>query len=192
VLLALGKTACRDCHVDAHAKKTAGTGDALSRACTACHTSDSFHRTTVDVEAHAAYTFPLEGAHRAVPCILCHTELNHAPAARTLVGDPRGVPDLPFSQRRTRCRDCHETPHGNQFTRKDGESPCSACHDQVAFRPASRFDHDRDAAFALAGAHVKVPCRSCHPRGTDSQGRPQTLYRPLSGTCQSCHGGRRP
>jgi hypothetical protein len=192
VMLALGDTPCQACHVDPHAGGMTKAGAAPSGSCRTCHTAGGFHRTTVDVAAHAAFAFPLEGAHRAVPCILCHTELNHPPATRTLVGDPQGVPDLPFSQRRTRCRDCHETPHGNQFTRKDGERPCSSCHDLDAFRPASRFDHDRDAAFALAGAHAKVACDRCHPGGTDSEGRRQTLYRPLPGTCQSCHGAAKP
>jgi len=58
-----------------------------------------------------------------------------------------------------------------------------------AFRPATRFDHDRDAKFRLAGAHERVPCRKCHPEGRTADGKPQTLYKPLAVTCQSCHGG---
>lgn len=186
VLLALTGTACRDCHADAHqGRYPAGSpwGD-----CRTCHATTSFHRSQVDVAVHARFAYPLDGAHRAVPCVLCHRELDHPPAGSTLIASPKGVPSLPFSQGRSRCRDCHENPHGDQFTSGKGAKECESCHDTGTFRPAVRFDHDRDATFPLAGAHERVPCRRCHPSGSDASGRKQVLYKPLAAACRSCHG----
>lgn len=186
VMLALPETACRDCHADPHGNRyPAGSplGD-----CRTCHSTTSFHRSLVDVSLHARFSYPLEGAHRAAPCVLCHKELDHPPAGSTLIGAPRGLPKLPFSGNRSRCRDCHRNPHGNQFTEGKGAKDCESCHDTTTFRPAVRFDHDRDARFPLAGAHERVPCARCHPTGSDASGRPRVLYKPLASACQSCHG----
>jgi len=186
VMLALAETACRDCHADPHqGRYPAGSpwGD-----CRSCHGTTSFHRSRVDVTVHARFSYPLEGAHRAVPCVLCHRELDHPPAGSTRIAAPQGLPRLPFDQGRSRCRDCHEGPHGDQFTAGKGAKECESCHDTSTFRPAVRFDHDRDAGFKLAGAHERVPCQRCHPTGSDASGKKQVLYKPLASACQSCHG----
>jgi hypothetical protein len=124
---------------------------------------------TVDVAAHARFAFALDGAHRAVPCAGCH---------KTMSGS--------LSVSRT-CADCHATPHGSQFVSRADRGACDACHDTGAWRPAARFDHERDAAFALAGAHARVSCGSCHRPGDASVDR---VYRPVSGKCESCHTGK--
>lgn len=186
--LALETRRCRECHADAHQGRFREQPDLED--CRTCHGTSSFHRVEMDVSLHSRFSFPLEGAHRAVPCILCHKELDHEPAGSTLIASPAGLPALPFDQNRSACVDCHRTPHGTQFVREGKETPCSTCHGLEAWKPASRFDHDRDARFSLAGAHRKVACSRCHPGGKDAEGNPQVLYKPLPGTCESCHGGR--
>jgi hypothetical protein len=194
VLLAFPEITCQSCHVDAHEGRY--TGNEVSGKpspdfadCRSCHTTWSFHATLVDVSLHARFSYPLEGAHRAVPCVLCHRELGHSPAASTLLKAGNQVPRLLFHEQRTQCSQCHETPHGDQFTLGKGAKACEGCHDVTTFRPATRFDHNRDASFSLAGAHERVPCRRCHPTRADANGKGQVLYKPLAANCESCHGG---
>jgi hypothetical protein len=89
---------------------------------------------------------------------------------------------------RRACADCHarENPHGDQFAHRADRGACEGCHDVASFAPARRFDHDRDAAFALAGAHARVRCSQCHVPAAGSDPRRLT-YRPLSAKCESCH-----
>jgi len=124
---------------------------------------------TVDVAAHARFAFALDGAHRAVPCAGCHKTMNGS-----------------FSASRT-CAGCHSTPHGTQFAARADRGACDACHDTGVWRPAARFNHDRDAAFSLAGAHARVACDRCHRPGGPSVDR---VYRPVSSKCESCHTGK--
>jgi hypothetical protein len=149
-----------------------------------------FRPSTAGVAAHAGFGFALEGAHRATACVDCHAEMKGPPPGRrsSLIAAGTTFPGLSFGSAKKECVDCHEDPHGKQFAdRKDG-GRCDACHGQEAFRPASRFDHDRHAAFPLRGGHEAVPCNQCHPRDTKS-GRPTALmYRPVSGKCENCHG----
>lgn len=150
---------CLDCHADPH-------GGRLARQpCEACHAVRGFRPSSVDVAAHAGFGFALEGGHRATPCSGCH--------------EPR---DLRFEASRT-CADCHADPHGGQFAGRPAKGGCEACHSVEAFAPAPGFDHGRDAAFRLEGAHATAACARCHVRGPDGP-----VYRPLSTTCESCHG----
>lgn len=184
VQLAWTEVACERCHVDPHKGRWAtATG-----GCRSCHDLNSFHRAGVDVAAHDKFSYPLKGAHRALPCVACHAELGHDPARSTLVSGPVGVPALPFDQKRSACRDCHRNPHGASFE-DPGAKDCAGCHDEQTFVPATRFNHDRDSRFPLKGAHAKVACRSCHPIATGSDGKTFVMYRPLDTACRSCHAG---
>lgn len=155
---------CRDCHTtDPH------RGDP-ARDCVVCHDTRAYKPSTVDVAAHAHFTFALEGAHRAVPCAACHRDMKTFTAANT-------------------CAACHAGPHGTQFAARPDKGRCDACHDVNAWRPASRFDHAKDAGFSLEGAHARVACERCH---RPAAGRP-VVYGAASPRCESCHtgGGRR-
>jgi hypothetical protein len=107
----------------------------------------------------------------------------------SLIGAGGSFAELRFTAK-TACADCHENLHGDQFaSRKDG-GRCEACHTTDVFQPAGRFDHNRDAAFSLKGAHEKVACNRCHANDL-SGGHPERLiFRPLSSKCESCHGGK--
>ncbi len=182
---------CEACHRNPHG--TSLTGRANGASCAACHTVKSFRPSTIDVAAHARFTFALEGAHRTVPCGDCHRDLRGPTTLRgasTLIL-ARVRDTTPLGLRApTACAGCHVTPHGTQFaSRRDGGA-CDACHTVNAFQPAARFDHDRDTRFPLAPAHVRVACASCHVKPA----RPSTpvVYRGTVVRCAQCHAGGRP
>ncbi|MEW5915203.1 MAG: cytochrome c3 family protein [Gemmatimonadota bacterium] len=181
---------CTSCHVDAHAgvfEKTANLA-----GCVSCHSATAFHPSSVDIARHDAFTFKLEGAHRAVPCGQCHRAMTSTHASSTLLLSARNVPKLPFGEQRSMCAACHETPHGKQFTARADRGDCAACHGVEEFAPASRFDHNRHSTFKLEGAHAKTACGACHTQSRDVSGSTVTIYRGVSTKCESCHGGRIP
>ena len=185
----LAEVDCAACHVDPHAGRFAAGGPRpAAEGCRACHGTRAFRPSGADIAAHAAFGFPLEGGHRATPCSACHEELLR-PAATgrsTLVRGPGGFGELRFEAPRA-CAACHDSPHGDQFAAWDAKGACAACHGLEAFVPASRFDHDTAASFALRGAHEKVPCARCHVTRAAGPTGGILLYRPLSGECESCH-----
>jgi len=138
---------------------------------------------------HIKTGFPLEGAHAAVPCQACHAELKAAPAASTLRAAHGRT--LPFAQKRARCTECHEDVHAGQFKGRRDHGACEGCHDNQAFAPASRFDHNRHAAFKLEGEHARTPCAGCHRTEQTAKG-PVVIWRPVAKECESCHGSNVP
>lgn len=178
---------CATCHADPHGGRfSAGGARPRSEGCTACHGMERFAPSRVDVAAHARYPFALTGAHRAVPCAACHKELARTAAsgAGTLKGAKLAA--VEFRDERRRCADCHTSPHGTQFASRREKGACEGCHVDAAFAPASKFDHARDAAFKLEGAHARIACAACHPTQKTPDG-PRVVYRPLSSRCESCH-----
>jgi hypothetical protein len=168
-------TDCESCHRDPHE----GTLDRLAGAagCAACHGVERWSQARFD---HATTRFPLGGAHAAVGCVGCHP----AGADRS---------QRLFAGRPLDCAGCHEDPHRGQFA-VAGTTPCATCHDDRSFRPASGFDHQVDSRFGLDGAHVAVPCASCHPgepaaasSGTTPASAAFVRYKPLPIDCAGCH-----
>lgn len=173
VLLRPEYAACTDCHADPHESRFATGGERpYSKGCLACHGMDAFRPARFGIEEHERSLFPLEGAHRTVPCSDCHEALRRTPVRTD------------FRERFGRCIDCHQTPHGRQF---DERGDCSTCHGLEAFTPADRFDHETMAAFPLKGAHAAVACSECHARRGE-----EVVYRPLAHECQDCHGPNGP
>jgi len=185
------ETDCAACHVDPHRGRFTGTGPkARPAGCAACHNARTFRPSTTDVATHKSFSFPLEGAHRATPCMACHPEMKTAPPKRSsLIAGGAVFAEQRYSAK-TLCADCHESPHGDQFAARKDAGMCEACHSADAFAPAARFDHSRDAAFSLKGAHEGVPCNRCHPTDTRSPDARRLVYRPVSGKCESCHAGK--
>lgn len=178
---------CGSCHVDPHARSFPAGNGGRAPGCRDCHDARQWGPSKVDAARHAAFSFPLDGAHRAVACSACHAELRgQAWTASTLVNAVRGVRRLTFTPRPvTTCASCHEGPHGTQFAQRKDGGACESCHSVNAFVPADRFDHERDASFSLKGAHARVACARCHPPVPGAL--PVTKYRPLSNRCESCH-----
>jgi hypothetical protein len=69
-------------------------GQFPGRPCQDCHTQESFSIQAFD---HNRTAFPLDGAHRDVPCASCHV-----PAVTEA-----GLTFTRYTQISTRCRDCH-------------------------------------------------------------------------------------
>lgn len=184
--------ACGSCHADPHGRTFTLSAEGRTPACQDCHTVRRWGPSTVDVARHAAFSFALDGAHRAVACSACHAELRgpHQPTS-TLVMAARGIRRLSFTPRPVAtCASCHESPHGTQFAQRKDGGECESCHSVNAFAPADRFDHERDASFSLKGSHARVACARCHVSAPASGAAPSTQYRPLSARCESCHSRR--
>ena len=173
--------ACADCHADPHKGRfTAG--------CVDCHNVASFSPARFGVAEHGRVRFALQGAHRAVPCVDCHGDLRREGGRSTLVRAARPLAALTFAVAKQECVGCHSNPHGDQFDRPAASArACERCHGLDLFRPASRFDHGRDTAFALDGAHRGVACAKCHPTVAGAKGARVVRYRGVSTKCESCH-----
>ena len=187
-VFSLSERECVACHNDPHRGRfEPGGARPRAQGCIACHGPGSFRPSTMDVAAHASSGFRLEGAHRATPCQACHPELKATPPASTLRLASAGARALPLADAPTTCEPCHRHPHGTQFAARRDKGACEACHGLDAWSPASRFDHNRAAAFRLDGAHAKVPCADCHKSEKAADGTRRVIYRPTPTRCESCH-----
>jgi len=186
-VFALRDRECAACHNDPHRGRFAAGGPRTRvDGCLACHDHVRFRPSKVEVATHATYRFALEGAHRAEPCQGCHAELKAAPPVSSLALSGRGARPLMFEDQ-AGCAGCHPDPHGGQFEARRDSGACDACHDVERFAPAARFDHDRDAAFRLEGAHARVRCAACHRSVRLAGGRTRVIYRPTPARCAECH-----
>jgi hypothetical protein len=164
---------CDRCHQRYHPEALATV--APDTRCEACHVVAGFEPSTFTAASHAKARWPLEGSHRAAPCVACHTR--QAPAPTRLAHDKRA------------CVDCHADPHRGQFDAKMAQGGCAACHNQTGWRQGS-FDHEA-TAFPLRGVHARAACASCHKALPKAQ-QPATgivarQYKGLPMTCEGCH-----
>ena len=181
---------CVPCHADPHRGRFAAGGTRPHpKGCADCHDVRAFVPSHYDGVRHADCVFPLRGAHRAVTCQACHQELKAAPSGLSLAADSSRVRLLPFEGGKRACTDCHGTPHGTQFAHRKDRGACEGCHDENAFSPASRFDHNRDSQYRLEGAHLRAACAGCHVPHEDAAGRRVVTYRPTPAKCEACHAG---
>lgn len=184
VALRLLDPACESCHADPHQGRFGVTGKKPREGgCISCHDAGGFRPSRVDTLLHATLDFPLEGGHRTVPCIACHTALAANPSGSALLR--AGVPPMTLARDHERCRDCHEDPHAAQFADRPAGDACNACHVVQGWRPASRFDHDRDSDFRLDKAHRDVACEKCH---RPASGEEVLRYDAAPDRCENCHG----
>jgi hypothetical protein len=155
-------TRCADCHKDPHQ----GEVDRHLRkgGCEACHRVDAWTATTFD---HSATRFLLTGGHGKPVCAACHRGVDKGTAKERL-----RLAGLPLE-----CESCHKDPHAGQFAASTGKVACDRCHTTTDVR-ASRFDHDRDSAYKLDGAHARVACAGCHPTETRA-GMKFVRYQPV-------------
>jgi hypothetical protein len=119
----------------------------------------------------------------------CHTDLKSERSRVTLRAKGAKVRYLPFVVPHDRCERCHLPYHGEQFAGRPDGGGCAGCHAVETFRRAIRFDHDRDAAFRLEGAHERLSCERCHPNEAAVDGTNRVVYAPLPHACRNCHGG---
>ncbi|MGD8869786.1 MAG: hypothetical protein PVI01_19350 [Gemmatimonadales bacterium] len=175
---------CVSCHEDEHRGKLTGR-------CTRCHTTSSWHRVQrTEVEDkfdHSNTQFPLVGKHDEVECGVCHVKRDTRqrllriivrPTTRNFAY-PHPVADV--------CTSCHLDYHRNVFEAAPGGIACDNCHDEAGWIPGL-YDverHNRDAEFALEGAHVATPCIECHE--SPKEGEEATQFEIAQTDCESCH-----
>ena len=177
LLLRHAKAKCADCHSDSqHLANT-------SRECIACHRKDDRHKATLGPKCeqchnegswkearfdHGKTRFPLLLRHAQLKCAECHADLQH------LAGAP------------LKCVACHRKDDAHKLALGD---KCETCHNEKTWKEAARFDHERDARFALRDAHRKAKCESCHKDG--GAGREKDGERrfgaKLPSNCNACH-----
>lgn len=199
---------CDDCHRDAHQDQFFHNRE---RDCEACHELVGFTPAKFTEEDHARSRYPLEGAHRAVPCSRCHAAKPDADTSK------EAIPPLPEQPPRTRrlatqqisfgehslesCETCHGDPHAAQFQTEGISTECTECHTLGSFSELS-FDHA--AVYPLVDKHAHARCADCHPRdptlGTarsrilpwlkhveQATGGAPVRYSGVSQVCRDCH-----
>ena len=115
--------------------------------CTMCHTTAAWEPASFD---HSQTDFPLTGAHVSLNCIQCHA------------GGYNNTP--------TECFACHESDYNDvddpDHVANDFDHVCTVCHNTDNWETET-FDHNI-TDFPLTGAHITVPCQSCHSGGYDN------------------------
>lgn len=159
---------CGDCHADPHRGQFISV--MKSRSCAACHSPSTWKLRSFD---HSTTSFKLEGKHADTPCNKCHAPAVPGDAATAVY---RGTARL--------CSSCHQTPHGTQFD-AEGPAACERCHTPFEWKNVL-FDHQTQSRFQLTGAHLRVPCGSCHT-AEEQGGKQIIIYKPKATTCESCH-----
>ena len=198
VALALGVPACVSCHTDPHNGRFATGGARVQeQGCRGCHGLDAFRPSTLLASDHVRLGFPLEGAHGAVACERCHKEIrprDSAPQPTSTVPTTRDAASPLLFRAEGSCEGCHrnKNPHGDQFARRRDNGTCGSCHDEKAFRPAPRFNHDRHTRFPLLRSHGNVDCQECHQKKPAPSGGLVVIYSPTTFDCKECHSRTAP
>jgi hypothetical protein len=127
---------------------------------------------------HLKFTgFALTGAHASLDCTSCHVG-----------GRYQGTP--------ANCFSCHTVDYNttsNPNHQQVGFSTdCQTCHSTVSWPnviwSGSSFNHSALTNFPLTGAHVTLPCTSCHvdrPQASAKFANAQFAGTPMD--CYSCH-----
>jgi hypothetical protein len=165
--------ACQACHADPHKGK-------FAQACTQCHTTDSFRQVKGAAFNHAITQFPLKEKHAAVKCEQCHAS---NPKAKNISGET----GFHITKYRL-CQDCHADAHARQFDGRADRGKCETCHTERTFTVVqySAADHAR-TTFALAGAHLAVPCAKCHEAGKIKAKSSRQFHWESTIQCATCH-----
>ncbi len=149
---ALGDPLPRDCN-GCHVRDDVHKGDNGAN-CESCHSSSTWTAITFD---HDSTKLPLLGKHRTAKCETCHTK-------------PITSWEPPVT-----CIGCHE----REDKHKGLLGPdCKDCHAEKSWAQV-RFDHAKDAKFALEGKHSAAECAACHLSPTSVKSPPVS--------CIGCH-----
>jgi len=156
---------CASCHPDgSFGEQSSECGESchqdslhrgrLGKKCSTCHEAGDWAAPRFDHSL--SNKWQLEGWHRQIEsCDQCH-------------------PGRRFKDTPTNCSAgaCHGSDDIHQGKLGTG---CSECH-----RPTGEntFDHNRQAGFALRGAHQRTPCTECHS---------DVSFEPRAKECAGCH-----
>ena len=148
---------CAACHKDVHEGR-------LGADCKSCHVTTSFMLIHGKKFDHNKTDFPLVGKHELVSCNNCHNK------------------NLNKTLDTYKCTDCHDDYHKGEFTFEDGLMNCSNCHNEFGFRPSEfTLERHNELKFKLNGAHLAIPCQSCHLK------EKSWVFRKIGTTCADCH-----
>ena len=156
-------TSCVSCHQQSYNTAALPPHQSLgfSTVCSVCHTTTRWPGGTYD---HSTTQFPLSGAHLALTCKDCHAD-----------GVYRGKPKL--------CVSCHQAKYTATTSPPHAAAgfptTCETCHSTKVWTDAV-FSHS-STRYPLTGAHLTVPCSSCHGDG---------VFRGKTMTCSGCHLAR--
>jgi hypothetical protein len=184
---------CLACHEPLAARLTVGKGYHATLEednCAECHKEhfgEDFQLVRFDSTSfeHGRVNFALDGRHSEIGCRDCHAAaLITAPEVQEFKGEASAL-DRTYMGLGTVCVSCHESddPHRGQFA----ESSCEQCHNEIDWKQAEYFDHDR-TYYPLTGLHRQVRCPECHAPldGSGANGALRFSGVPYSG-CESCH-----
>lgn len=150
---------CFDCHSNDY-YNTQNPNHSAAGFSTDCHDCHSLIGSSWSAENINHDFFPLTGGHKIANCFSCHKQ-----------GTFQGLSN--------ECYSCHksdfESVQDPNHVAGNFPTDCRTCHNINAWVPA-QFDHN-NTQFALTGAHVTVPCQSCHQAG----------YSGTSTICYDCH-----
>jgi mRNA-degrading endonuclease YafQ of YafQ-DinJ toxin-antitoxin module len=152
---------CFACHAAEHADEH----PAFPTDCLQCHTVDTWDDADFD-HGSVSNGFQLVGAHTTIECSSCHIGPDFEP-----IFDAESQND---------CFACHAEEH--EAEHPDFPTNCLQCHTVNTWDGAD-FDHNTTTDFDLVGAHVSLPCSSCHV-GPDFD----LVYTPSGqNDCVACH-----
>jgi len=163
---------CNDCHkLDPH--KGQFEARATKGQCSECHTVEGWKPSVFGVKEHDSSKYPLKGKHVTVECAKCHI-----PAGK----------DTIYKVQFEMCTNCHKDAHDNQFALAPYNNKCEPCHTVVDFhRTTFTIAKHRSTRFALAGAHMAVPCAACHKVGAGRRTDKILPFKFEDRTCTACH-----
>lgn len=195
-----GMSNCTQCHI---------LGDKVSNEkCLACHTE-------IKERVDKQKGYHSSAAVRDKSCVICHNDhhgrtfeiirfekekFDHNLAGYNLLGahskkkcedchKPEFITDqkiknkkyLSYLGLKTACISCHTDYHQNTLSRN-----CTDCHDYEAFKPATRFAHDK-TKFQLKGKHEAVDCLKCHKIEIKNDKQVQKFAGIQFANCTNCH-----
>jgi hypothetical protein len=150
-------SSCVNCHKDIHQGK-------FGNNCQSCHVTASFKQINQNTFDHSKTNFPLLGKHKLAACSDCHKN------------------SLSSKPLHAKCTDCHKDFHKGQFIRNNITADCSECHDEEGFKPSLFTIQRHDSTkFSLTGAHLAVPCQSCHYKNQEWH------FNDIGKNCNDCH-----
>jgi hypothetical protein len=125
----------------------------LGADCGECHDAAAWARARFD---HGRTRFALRDKHAQATCSACH-------AGNRYEGTP------------SQCVSCHAP---DDVHRGGRGTDCASCHGTAGWK-TTRFDHAKEAHFALVGRHAELDCKDCHTT--------PNLKDPLPKGCAGCH-----
>jgi len=175
---------CLTCHTEIQSRISNSRGyhssaDVKGKECFTCHSEHNgknfklirLETTTFD---HKLTGFPLSVPHAKKECKDCHVA--------KFIADPKlKAKKATYLGVGTECLTCHADYH-----LKTLPATCLDCHTAEAFKPASKFSHDK-AKFRLLGKHKNIDCLKCHKLETIDGKKFQEFRGVQFSNCTSCH-----